>query len=316
MPNISELVTNTINTLKLSDGILEASQCKQICEQHDISVENLMIALLPLAEQYAKAVVSDFNVGAVAKGKKIDDSGYANLYFAANIEFENKAISHSIHAEQAVISVAWQQGEIGILSIATSAAPCGHCRQFLFELSQGEDLKVLTPESESSESLSYVSRELSKLLPDAFGPRDLDCHQRFMKDANELQKFALDETLLSQSIVNKTLSEAKLSYAPYSKNFAACAIQTDDEKLFIGRGIENAAYNPSLPAFSAALVNLVMGWDNKANLASLFARVNRVVLVEVVSKASQRELSQLLLNSCSPELKLESYQAVFSTTES
>ena len=312
MPNISALVTATIDNLKPRNRILEASQCQQICEQYDISIENLMMALLLFAQQYAKAVVSDFNVGAVAKGKKLNDSGYANLYFAANVEFENRSLCHSIHAEQAVISVAWQQGETGVSSIATSAAPCGHCRQFLYELSHGQALPVLTPGSQLIEPLSYVSRDVSELLPDAFGPLELDNHQKFMKDANKLQKLTLDDALLSEAIIEKTLSEAGKSYAPYSGNFAACVIQTNDEKFYSGKSIENAAYNPSLPAFSAALINLVMGQVRNASLASIFAHVQRVVLVEFTSTASQIELSQLLLISCSKNLKLESYQANFS----
>lgn len=308
MLTLSKSVIETLNNLELKNGIIEASQCQQICNKHSISTENLMIALLSIAQQYAKAVVSDFKVGAVAKGKKVNDSGYANLYFAANIEFENRSLCHSIHAEQAVISIAWQHGEVGILSIATSAAPCGHCRQFIYELSHNQIFSILTPTNQTIENLSYQSRDISELLPDAFGPSDLDRNQKFMQDDNKFENIRLSEGVRSDSLIKRALAEANRSYAPYSRNYAGCTIQTNDDVTYSGRSIENAAYNPSLPAFSAALVGLVMGHGKSHNLASIFSTVKRVVLVESTTLAKQQELSKLLLTGCSSKLELESYQ--------
>jgi len=271
-----------------------------------------MIALLSIARQYAKAVVSDFKVGAVAKGKKVNDCGYANLYFAANIEFENRSLCHSIHAEQAVISIAWQHGEKGISNIATSAAPCGHCRQFIYELSHNQAFSILTPTNQTIEDLSYQSRDISELLPDAFGPSDLDRNQKFMQDSNKLESFVLNDGLSTDPLINEALAAASNSYAPYSENYAGCAIQTDDEIIYSGKCIENAAYNPSLPAFSAALVSLVMGQPKSQQIGLIFDRVKRVVLVENATLANQRDLSQSLLATCSKHLVLQSYQAQFS----
>jgi len=274
-----------------------------------------MIALLSIAQQYAKAVVSDFKVGAVAKGKKVNESGYSNLYFAANIEFENRSLCHSIHAEQAVISIAWQHGEIGISSIATSAAPCGHCRQFIYELSRNHTFPILTPTESSLENLSFEARDISELLPDAFGPSDLDCEQIFMQDDNKFENIMLRESTPSDPLIKYALAEANNSYAPYSRNYVGCVIQTNDNEIYSGKSIENAAYNPSLPAYSGAIASLVMGHDKSHNLASIFASVKRVVLVESATIASQQELSKLLLSGCSNKLKLEIYQAQLSEND-
>ena len=308
MLTLSKSVIEALDDFELKNGMVEASQCQQICKEHSISTEKLMIALLSIAQQYAKAVVSDFQVGAIAKGKKVNDSGYANLYFAANIEFENRSLCHSIHAEQAVISIAWQHGEKGISSIATSAAPCGHCRQFIYELSHNQAFSILTPTNQTIEDLSYQSRDISELLPDAFGPRDLDRNQKFMQDFNKLESFVLNDSISTDLLINEAFAEAARSYAPYSENYAGCAIQTNDGIIFSGKSIENAAFNPSLPAFSAALVSLVMGQPKNQQIGSIFDRVKRVVLVEYATLANQQDLSRSLLATCSKSLEMQSYQ--------
>jgi cytidine deaminase len=165
-----------------------------------------------------------------------------------------------------------------------------------------------------SENLSYESRDISELLPDAFGPSDLDSEQRFMQDDNHVENLVLCDSLAPDSsdsalLIENTLAQANNSYAPYSRNYAACVIQTDDDQIYSGKSIENAAYNPSLPAFSAALVSLVMGQHKSKNIALAFQSVKKVVLVELISKASQQELSESLLKACCKDLQLESYQA-------
>ena len=67
-------------------------------------------------------------LGALALG------GSGTLYFGANIEFEGLPLCETIHAEQAAILHAWLGGEATIELLATSAAPCGFCRQFMVEL--------------------------------------------------------------------------------------------------------------------------------------------------------------------------------------
>lgn len=57
-------------------------------------------------------------------------------------------------------------GEEGIDTLAVTAVPCGHCRQFLKEYKHADSIKV-----------EVASRQLSSdwasLLPANFGPSDL-----------------------------------------------------------------------------------------------------------------------------------------------
>ena len=56
------------------------------------------------------------------------------LYVGVNLEFPCLPLHNSVHAEQFLVVNAIQHGERELVKLAVSAAPCGHCRQFLSEL--------------------------------------------------------------------------------------------------------------------------------------------------------------------------------------
>ena len=56
------------------------------------------------------------------------------LYVGVNLEFPCLPLHNSVHAEQFLVVNALQHGELELVKLAVSAAPCGHCRQFLSEL--------------------------------------------------------------------------------------------------------------------------------------------------------------------------------------
>ena len=56
------------------------------------------------------------------------------LYVGVNLEFPCLPLHNSVHAEQFLVVNALQHGERELVKLAVSAAPCGHCRQFLSEL--------------------------------------------------------------------------------------------------------------------------------------------------------------------------------------
>ena len=66
------------------------------------------------------------------------------------------------------ISHAWLRGEKRISDMVVNYTPCGHCRQFMNELHQAENIAIHLPHSQHNPLHSY--------LPDAFGPKNLDIH--------------------------------------------------------------------------------------------------------------------------------------------
>src|SRR4029079_7002945 len=118
-----------------------------------------MLELMAQAQSYARPVLTKFRVGAVVRGTS------GKLYMGANLEFPGQGLNQTVHAEQAALSNAFMHDEPGIAAIAVSAPPCGHCRQFLHEFSEGREIEILLP--------GQPRITLSALLPRPFGPRDL-----------------------------------------------------------------------------------------------------------------------------------------------
>ena len=139
-------------------GTITAADAEHMAQQSGVTVCQVMLELLPFAALYAEPVISNFKVGAVAQGSS------GNLYYGANMEFKSEALSFTVHAEQAAAMNAWMGGETGLSALAVSAAPCGYCRQFLYELATAATLKILLPDTKPT--------LLTWFLPDAFGPRN------------------------------------------------------------------------------------------------------------------------------------------------
>jgi len=234
-----------------------------------------IIALLPQAAALARPPVSNFKVGAIARGAS------GKLYFGTNLEFAGEALSFTVHAEQSAVVNAWMSGETGIDVVATSAAPCGYCRQFLNELATAADLTVIMPGEQ---------RKLSELLPSSFGPRDLGIEGGLLQ--RDDHGLTIDE---HDTLATAAVAAANMSYAPYSKSYAGVAIRTAGGAIISGAYAENAAFNPSLSPLQAALSQLnLRGWEDVTECVlvgvdSLHHNATRVVL-EAVSDAPLRTI--------------------------
>jgi cytidine deaminase len=205
------------------------------------------IRLLAQAAAFAKPPISNFRVGAAARG------GSGKTYLGANLEFAGEALSFTVHAEQSAVVSAWMGGETAIDVVATSAPPCGYCRQFLNELVTAADLTIVMPGQE---------RKLSELLPQSFGPRDLGVTTGLLAPvANGL---AIDE---EDDLARAALAAANMSYAPYSKACAGVALRTHAGAIVSGPYAENAAFNPSLSPLEAALSQLNMSGGAWSDIA-------------------------------------------------
>ncbi len=110
------------------DATLSPEQFASLLQASGLADDELRIALLPFAAAYSYAPLSDFYVGAIVRGLS------GTLYFGANLEIAGAQLGQTVHAEQSAISHAWMKGEQGISDITINFSPCGHCRQFMNEL--------------------------------------------------------------------------------------------------------------------------------------------------------------------------------------
>ncbi len=120
-----------------------------------------------LAKQYrerAYAPYSGFTVGAALVAENGDVFGGANV--------ENASYGLAICAERAAVVSAVSAGQRRFRAIAiagpttTTTVPCGACRQFMNEFSPDLVIAYSTPDG-------VEETTLDKLLPNAFGPKNL-----------------------------------------------------------------------------------------------------------------------------------------------
>jgi cytidine deaminase len=294
-------VHEDLQTIPQAGGMLAPEQCVAVMTTLIISAEDLMRRLLPMAKLYGKTKISGFQVGAVAKAGMSDNAGEIALFLGANIEFPAQALTQTIHAEQSAIINAWLQGATQIDGLAVTAAPCGCCRQFLYELEGGQNLEVIFLNQIGGKTTQH---KLSDLLPAAFGPHDLGSASGLMASPAQLTDLNLKSSSNDPFVLAAKAASEK-SYAPYSKNFAGCAIKTVGGKMYAGRCVENAAFNPSLTALHTAIIRMTMDQPGVEN------SISRAVLVERPTSISQRAVCELLLQTVAPNVRLEYYEAVW-----
>ena len=263
-------------------GQIPASEVGYLVDAEEKSVEAIMLGLLPLARTYSRPPISKYLVGAVARGT----SGH--LYLGANIEFPGHSLGLAVHGEQSALSNAYMHSDQGVSAIALTAAPCGHCRQFMNELSPEGQIEILRN--------GEAPVKLSSLLPMAFGPKDLGITQGAfpVREVDlEVPNGGTDELALAAR------NAARKSYAPYTKSPSGVAIGTGAGRVYRGAYIENVAFNPSLSPLQTALVALIVAGDK-------FSAMSRVTLVEVGGAAiSQRSTAEAVLAAIAPAIKLE-----------
>ncbi|TVP77713.1 MAG: cytidine deaminase [Puniceicoccaceae bacterium] len=197
--------------------------------------------LLPLAAAFSVHPISGFAVGAIAVGVS------GRLYLGANMEFQSMPLNASLHAEQSALLNAWMHEENEVVALHVSELPCGHCRQFLRELSNFTTLDL---------SVRGQLFSPGQLLPNAFGELPPSGHGLLDSRSSALEAVHPQPDTFQQRAINA----AQRSYVPYSRSPEGFVIECLDGRFFTGRAAESAAFNPSV---SSALVAL-----NQRNLSS------------------------------------------------
>lgn len=290
-----------LEQLLRENGCLASSACHELINLMGMSVDDMLVNLLPLAQTFSMAPVSDFNVGAVALAVKAGTKDDMSICMGANMDFKDLALNSALHAEQASVINAWHQGMGRINAIAVSDAPCGHCRQFLTELGNPDDLIILLPGRDGGTSFRWT---LSELLPSAFTPADLGQSGDLMSPSSGPGKHLGLMEFKDDDVVLAALSAAALSYAPYSGNYAGCAIQTMGSHVVNGRYAESVAYNPSVSPLHSVLFRLnLMGLSDPKY-------IQRIALVEKPTRICQIESVNMFVKTYLPHIELEYYLAL------
>jgi cytidine deaminase len=267
-------------------GQISPTDAAMLAHNENATVEQLMADLIPFAQSYSHAPISNFHVGVIVRGSS------GALYTGANIEIPGQCLGFAVHAEQSALSNAYMHSEQAVTALAVGGAPCGHCRQFINEMAPDGEITVLIP--------NKPPMKLSSILPDAFGPAALGkTHGAFPVQTSNL---LLAENP-SDPLTMAALDAARKAYAPYSKSPSGVAIRSEKGRIYRGSYIENVAFNPSLSPLQISLAAMIAAGEPYSTVAS-------VALVEVPdAKISQRSVAEAVLAAIAPNAKLSVYAA-------
>lgn len=283
MPNATQNIRTRIYSILSSDdfhGVISATEAAQLALELDITLPQLMLMFTQIAAFWAIVPISNFRVGAIAQGLS------GNLYFGSNVEYAGEALSFGSHGEQSATVNAWANGETGMKALAITAAPCGYCRQFLYETTTASEMGVSFYQDTDPVTEEYST--LVNLLPYPFGPQNLNIPDRLM-EARENHGLVLNIPTADPT-VSAALAAANWSYSPYTKDYSGVALKTSTVTI-VGPYAENAAYNPSLSPMEVALT-LLNQYDVR------FCDIQEAVLVESQnSSCSQVDAATAALKS-------------------
>jgi len=223
IPNLAPLATQMDNA--------DFSGCFEGIRFEDAAlVEKALIA----AASYAVTPISGFKVGALAFGSS------GKVYIGANMEFTGAPLNASLHAEQSAIINAWMHGEPVINTLVVSETPCGHCRQFLLELTNAVNLSIKVKDR---------TDRLINLIPQPFECMHSRGYGLLDSPAQRLAGIRPAQNESEQLAINA----ASYSYTPYTDSPEGFLIESVKGSYFAGRAVESVAFNPSVPAVITAL---------------------------------------------------------------
>lgn len=297
---------------------IEASDAKSMGQSTGLTLTQLLPTIIKSAQPLARVPISKFHVAAVGVGIS------GRIFVGVNVEFPGLPFHHTIHAEQFLLTNLFQNKETQLQYLAVSAAPCGHCRQFLQEIRGASDIPLLiTPESEFT--------SLSKFLSHPFGPHDLlPKHVPLLLEPHNNDLSFLDtgsntgsngynnNDNTNQSSISKlkvaALEAANESHAPYSESPSGVALLDSRGNVYKGSYMESAAYNPSLGPVQAAIVGFIAGaGDDTAEYSEL---VEAVLVEKDDAVVKQESTARLLLSSIAPQCGFNTFLCVSNNKKS
>ena len=206
------------------------------------STTELALLALPVARRLSHPPVSGYQVAAVGIEAETGD-----LVLGGNLEFPGTDLGTTVHAEGFVTLRARRRGHALATIALPDAHPCAHCRQVLAESAAGDGLLLVDP--------AGTRLGLGDLYPWPFGPASLsvdgDVPGRVAWPGLEV----VGDPAPSD-VVGPLLEAGARAHAPYSGAPSAAVLRTRDGLIVSGGCVESVAFNPSLSAMQAALVEL------------------------------------------------------------
>jgi cytidine deaminase len=232
---------------------------------------DIMMHLLAFGPALSQTQTPGGALGAVAEG------GSGALYLGANIEWRGTGIKFSVHGAQAAVLSAWAGGETTLHSLLVETEPCACCRQFLREIWDWENMKILIAPGgpEPGRTIREIGLNLKGLRTERLVGHLLR------------QQTSGGGAIESRDLAKLAGTAARDSYAPYSKNFAGVALRAKNGVIHCGRYAETRESIAGVLAIEGALVDLVLCGGHVAD-------VEEIALVEAKGVVTQFAATQQL----------------------
>jgi cytidine deaminase len=206
------------------------------------SARELALLALPVAGAMARPPISGYRVAAIGL-----EAGSGDLVLGANLEFPGADLGATVHAEGFVALRVRRRGRSLEALAVREAHPCAHCRQTLAESADADRLAIIDP-------LGH-DLPLEALYPWPFRPAVLG-ERGDAAGFVAWPALALDGPALPSDVAAALLEAGSRAHAPYSSAPSAVVLRLRDGRL-VGAGcVESVAFNPSITALQAALVEV------------------------------------------------------------
>ena len=232
----------------LAGSTIGADVALELVARHGLSsTTELALLALPVAGAMARPPISGYRVAAVG----VEAGG--DLVLGANLEFPGADLGATIHAEGFVALRARRRGRRLATLAVREAHPCAHCRQTLAEAADADTLAIV-------DLLGNVL-VLEDLYPWSFRPAALE-HDGDTPGATPWPALAFATTggpqvaTVPDDVAAELLAAGSRAHAPYSGAPSAVVLRLGDGRLLSAGCVESVAFNPSVTAMQAALVEV------------------------------------------------------------
>ena len=227
----------------LAASTVSGADAAQLVDRFGLSSKReLALLALPVAGALADPPISGYRVAAVGI-----EAGTGDLVLGANLEFRGGDLGTTIHAEGFVSLRARRRGRTLETLAVREAHPCAHCRQTLAEPAAADHLEII--------DLAGHELTLADLYPWPFRPSALgEAGDR--ADVVTWPTLEISGDAPDVDVARLLLEVGARAHAPYSRAPSAVVLRLADGRL-VGAGcVESVAFNPSITALQAALVEV------------------------------------------------------------
>lgn len=227
----------------LAGSTVPALAADDLIARHGLaSAVELALLALPVAAAMARPPISGYHVAAVGL-----EAPSGDLVLGANLEFPGSELTTTIHAEGFVALRARRRGQALATLAVREARPCAFCRQTLAEAASADSLAIV-------DRLGH-SLKLADLYPAPFQPRALGVAGDTPAKVAWPGLGFVGRTPPG-GIAGALLDAGAHAHAPYSGAPSAVALRTHAGLVLSAGSVESVAFNPSITALQAALVEL------------------------------------------------------------